>query len=216
MIDEYYKKKKEYDKIGNNRRKGILSLLGSYEGKKILDVGCGMGHLGRILKENTQCIVDGIDISEDAIRNASDVLDSSYVADLEHGNLPDALVQSTYDVIVISEVLEHLFYPEKILSKISHLCTKDTKVIVTVPNILFIKNRIRILFGSFEYAESGLMDRGHIHFFSWKSLGEMIRSEHFKMIHTQHNFPMRFTKILGRVFPGVFAKQFIISLQYEN
>lgn len=217
MIDEYYKHKKDYDKIGNNRRKGILALIGSCEGKKILDVGCGRGHLGKIFKEKSSCVVDGIDISEEAVADAKHILNAAYVADLEKDDdLPYGIRQNQYDVIVISEVLEHLFFPEKLLDKIKPLCGTHTQVVITVPNILFIKNRLRIFFGHFEYEERGIMDRGHIHFFSWKSLQDMMRQAGFVITASHHNIPIRLTQMIGRILPGLLAKQFIISARYED
>jgi 2-polyprenyl-3-methyl-5-hydroxy-6-metoxy-1,4-benzoquinol methylase len=212
-LNQYYASK-QYPKISAGRRDGILTLAGDLSGKHILDIGCAGGVLGKILKDRFDCVVVGVDISTDSILSAKQVLDEAYVCDItETEGWPPQLSQRTFDVVIISEVLEHIFEPEQILRATRAWCRPDTKVIVTVPNILFWKNRLRILMGHFEYEERGLMDRGHIHFFSWSSFVEMILQCGFVIEKISHHVPTRGTSLLSEKFPGLFAQTFIADLR---
>ncbi len=211
QLGEYYGQKEVYRKIGRGRMQGILALAGDLNNKSVLDVGCGGGELGKELKAKFPSVkVYGVDISPEAVREAGKHLDEAEVLDLT-ASWPENLFNTNFDLIVISEVLEHLFKPEELLVKIK---TKFTgPVIITVPNVLFWKNRLKIFFGNFTYTDTGLMDRGHIHFFSWFSFKDLIHSTGFIIKDSAHHIPTRGTKFLARLWPGLLAYQFIVKLE---
>jgi len=107
-------------------------------------------------------------------------------------------------------------FPEKILEKVKKLAQADTEIIITVPNILFWKNRLKIFLGKFDYEDEGLMDRGHIHFFSWKSFCDIIWKNGLELIEIKNHIPTRGSKFLGGVFPGLFSYQFIVRLKKKK
>ena len=205
---------KKYEKISAGRRDGILALLGNFRDAQILDVGCANGALGEILKKIAPCDITGIEVSTQAGEDARATLDRVYVFNTEdEGAWPAELRAKAFDAIIVSEVLEHLFAPEQLLSHLHALSSEHTKVVITVPNILFWKNRLRILLGHFEYEERGLMDRGHIRFFSWNGLAQLIDASGFAVLDTAHHVPTRGTTRLSKHFPGLFAHNFIVLLQ---
>jgi SAM-dependent methyltransferase len=214
-ITEHYAEKK-YEKMSKGRRDGLLALLGNFSGKQILDIGCANGALGVILKDVHPCTITGVDVSPEAGEKAKEVLDRVYIFDIEDDQAWPADLsagQEKYDAIIISEVLEHLFAPEMLLRKVRVFADASTDVIVTIPNLLFWKNRLNILRGNFEYTERGLMDRGHIHFFSWKSFVDMVGQENFHIVDVAHHVPTRGTQSLSNYFPGLFAHNFIVKLR---
>ncbi|MBD3311259.1 MAG: methyltransferase domain-containing protein [Candidatus Magasanikbacteria bacterium] len=214
-IKNFYNKK-VYKKINRFRRKAILSFI-KKNNPVVLDVGCGRGLLGEIIKKEKKATVFGIDISEDATKEASKKLDNVFCFNLEtNQEWPDELKMQEYDYVVISEVLEHLMEPEEILFKIKQAISHNTEIIITVPNILWWKNRLKIFLGHFEYTDSGLMDKGHIHFFSWKSFKDLIRKTGYHITQENHHIPTRGTKYFGRIWPGLFAKQFIVKIKKNN
>ncbi len=206
-----------YSKIPRARAQAVRNLLPSKRPLAVLDVGCGAGSLGEILKKDSSIRVYGTDISPQAVEEARTRLDGAWILDIEKGvpSIEQSAPQQ-FDAVIFSEVLEHLFSPEKALRSIVPLLSTDGNIVITVPNILFWKNRIRIFLGHFEYEERGLMDRGHIHFFSWKSLRDMVHSEGFVIDSISHIIPTRGTKILGNIFPGLFAHQFAVRLRKKT
>lgn len=213
MRSIYYENKQEYGKVSRGRKEGISRFLAGKTHLKILDLGCGQGMLGDTLKKNFRSVVHGVDFSAEAIRMAQKNIDRAWYMDLETDEWPSEIINAKYDVLILSEVLEHLFYPEKLLEKIKLITGPETDVIITVPNLLFWKNRLKIFFGKFEYAKEGLMDRGHIHFFTWNSLQKMLIQTGHKIVDQHHHIPTRGTKIVGKLFPGLFAYQFIIKIE---
>lgn len=209
----YYENKQEYSKISRGRKDGIYQLLGRRKQIRILDIGCGRGLLGSMLKKDFQAQVHGVDISVEAIKAAQKNLDGAWQMDLEADEWPAEVVNTKYDALIISEVLEHLFYPESLLEKIKQIIVSKTEIIITVPNLLFWKNRLKIFFGYFEYENEGFMDRGHIHFFSWVGLRKMIKGVGYSIVGTRHYFPTCGTRWLGRLLPGLLAYQFIIKIK---
>lgn len=210
QLSDYYGAKAVYQKIGRGRMQGILALAGDLTSKKVLDIGCGGGELGKELKNKFPGVrVYGVDISPQAVREAEKHLDGAQVLDLT-GEWTGKLFETDFDLIVMSEVLEHLFKPEVVLLKIKEHF--NCPVIVTVPNILFWKNRLKIFLGYFTYTETGLMDRGHIHFFSFSSFKQLLEETGFKIKASAHHTPTRGTKLLARLFPGLFSYQFIVRL----
>lgn len=209
-LGEYYGQKAVYRKIGRGRMNGILALAGDLNNKSVLDVGCGGGELGKELKAKFPSVkVYGVDISPEAVREASKHLDGAEVLDLT-APWPENLFNTNFDLIVISEVLEHLFKPEELLLKIKDKFTSP--VIITVPNVLFWKNRLNILLGHFTYTNTGLMDRGHIHFFSWPTFKDLITSTGFKITGTHHHAPTRVLGWFKNIFPGLVSYQFIVKI----
>lgn len=208
----YYKEKKY--KINRFRKEAILDLLGS-NNDLVLDIGCNDGSLGEVIKQQKNSKVFGVDISETSVSEAREKLDGVFCFDIQkdYQNWPEDLRQIKFDKIIVSEVLEHLFYPEKLLENLKNQLKEGGEIIITVPNLLFWKNRLKIFFGNFNYTEQGLMDRGHIHFFSWTGLISIIRQAGFSIVDQRHHIPTKGTKILGMIFPGLFAYQFIVKVK---
>lgn len=215
MSTENYYKEKVY-KIGGYRKTAILNFIDKTN-PKVLDIGCGDGELGEIIKKQKGGVVHGIDISEASVRESSIKLDKTFCVDIEKKEAwPAELLENTYDYIVISEVFEHLFDQDVVLEMLKKVSNKDTKIIITVPNLLFWKNRLQIFLGNFNYTATGLMDRGHIHIFSWKSFKEMISNNGLVIVSEKNNIPTRGTKFLGKIFPGLFSYQFVVSVKLTD
>lgn len=210
MYVNYYSKNK-YNKVSRGRKDAIMRFINN-QARFILDIGCGRGILGEAIKRKKGVVVHGVDVSSIAIEEAKTKIDKAFCVDIEKDlkDWPSEVKNKKYDVIIISEVLEHLFYPEKLLRNIKELFHHKTKIVVTVPNILFWKNRLSLLFGHFDYKKEGLMDRGHIHFFTWKSLQSLLWQTGYHIISKNNFIPTRGTKLFGKLFPGLFSYQFIL------
>lgn len=76
--------------------------------KSVLEIGCGDGRLAEIVKK-IGADYTGIDISEQAVNICKAKGISAIVHDV---NMPLPFESKTFDVVMIFEVLEHLFLPE--------------------------------------------------------------------------------------------------------
>jgi 2-polyprenyl-3-methyl-5-hydroxy-6-metoxy-1,4-benzoquinol methylase len=96
---------------------------------KLLEIGCGDGHL---LKElQTFYSVCGFDISPSAIEKAKQLTGNK---NLKVMNLEKKRITGKYDIILAFDVLEHLKEPEKSIIKIKNSLKKDGVFIFSVPN----------------------------------------------------------------------------------
>lgn len=127
--EEKSENQKKYETLNPIKKYFVLQFLNDIQKvvtglriKKILDIGCGEGHVVKFLKKgNKKFLITGIDISEKAIKQARKGLkDGKFlVGDIYQA---DRLVKENFfDLILVLEVLEHLEKPETALEKIKRI-----------------------------------------------------------------------------------------------
>src|SRR3989344_5189322 len=84
-------------------------------GKRVLDVGCRDGALTAAFAEGNEVL--GLDIDMHALETARRTLGIQ----VRHVDLNAdwGLEAESFDAVVAAEVLEHLYYPEKVIEKIA-------------------------------------------------------------------------------------------------
>lgn len=185
--------------------------------RRILDVGCGTGELGRAIKSRQPAEVVGVTYSAAEAERAIASLDRVIEMDLNRFETPDL---PPFDCVVCSHVLEHLAWPEDVLRKLRPILKPGGRLVVALPNIVVWKQRLRLLFGTFRYTDGGLMDRTHFRFFDWESARMLVSESGFRIVEAfaDGGFPLsRFVpggRFLNRaalgVSPGLFGWQFVI------
>ncbi|HWB98892.1 MAG TPA: methyltransferase domain-containing protein, partial [Bryobacteraceae bacterium] len=81
-----------------------------------------------------------------------------------------------FDYLVFSDVLEHVYDPYSVLREYLRHVKDGGRVVISVPNALVWTNRASFLFGRFEYADTGVMDRTHIRWFTFRSAKRLVRA----------------------------------------
>jgi SAM-dependent methyltransferase len=116
------------------RARLILNKLG-YGNSKVLDAGCGIGLYSlEIAKRGFK--VTGIDFEQEKINTAKELSQSSGIkAKFICKNLVKIKLKEKFDIILCSEVLEHIKNYQKVISNLTKLLEKDGKIIITVPKI---------------------------------------------------------------------------------
>jgi len=120
----------------------IEKLVGS--NKQVLDVGCMTGYLAHFLQLNGN-IVSGVDLLASAINIANQNNINAQVCDIDNQPLPFG--DSIFDVVVFSEVIEHLVDPIFVLNQIYRVLKPGGMLIVSTPNIAYVQYRIELLMG---------------------------------------------------------------------
>jgi SAM-dependent methyltransferase/glycosyltransferase involved in cell wall biosynthesis len=136
----------------------------------VLDVGCSVGMLGRYLSLEKGCIVDGVDIDDQALQQCKQVYRKIACKNLEHDDLTDVFVQESYDFIVVADIVEHLVDPDRLFSQLKLLVKPHGSIIFSVPNIMHVAVALELLLGNFDYKQSGLLDSTHIRFYTYQSI----------------------------------------------
>ncbi len=210
VIKIFYNEHKEFG-INSLRRRNINRLAASTlaGGKKnILDVGCATGFVSSPLRSGGNYVV-GIDIAEKAIAQAKEALDEAYVFDIEQYPWPDFISHRTYDLIMVSEVIEHLFDQRALLAQVKKLLASQGKIIITTPNFLVWSDRIKMLLGIYT-----VLDPGHIKMLSYREFRKLCKDESLSIVAEDHiwkpNWIERFAWFLP---PNLFAYQIIVKVR---
>jgi len=112
----------------------VLRCLGEIKGKIVLDIGCGDGALTcRIAQKGAEVI--GLDSSEDGIRLAKQIFSEKKIPArfILAGAYEIPLESNSVDCAVLSEVIEHVLEPERILSEIQRVLKPGGKAVISTP-----------------------------------------------------------------------------------
>jgi len=101
---------------------------------RLLDVGCGNGSQLTLPLSKRGFQLTGIDVDERSIAKANLLAAETANARFICGELKNLSATEPFDVVILSEVLEHLADPEQLLGAALDHIGNDGVVIVTVPN----------------------------------------------------------------------------------
>jgi methionine biosynthesis protein MetW len=195
----------------------ILDLIKAYfpNAKTVLDLGCGLGGNLTAIK-SAGFSVTGVTISPEEADIASKIC-SVYTHDLEKG-LPPEVKSSHYDVVIAAHLLEHIFYPDRLLDDIQKVVRSG--VIIVIPNLLYWRNRLKMLFGIFDYEELGLMDYTHSRWYTFKTIKQLLLQRGFAVksatawggliLGEKSLLINAIDNILLKAFPALFGFQFYV------
>jgi len=128
---------------------------------KHLDIGSGTGELIKLLREKMEIESTACDYTS-ALMKLDIKVD---VVNLNTEKLPYA--DNSFDIVTMTEVVEHLEHYRETLQEAYRVLRKDGILVVSTPNILNLKSRIRFLFfgfynlfGPLHFKESNLHTTG--------------------------------------------------------
>ena len=177
---------------GNSLRRSVtLEYFEKSGAKKVLDAGCGPGFDSRYFHEKGfdvhACDVSGKALKFAKTRNPGP---RYFQWDIEKRPL-----KIKFDGIFAFEVIEHMFDYDAFLSNLRKSMKSGGILVITTPNVLAPRNRIKLLLGNDEWFES----KYHIHFFSPKTLIKALERSGFKVLQVSSKGKISF---LGTNFGG--------------
>jgi len=178
-------------------------------------MGCDMGQVSKLLMHKN-CDVIGIEIDAQKCKDLNFEL---LVGDIEDENILNK-ISGKFDAIIFGDTLEHLKNPNMVLIKMRNYLNPAGKIVVSLPNVAYWRNRRDLLFGRFNYTEYGILDKTHLRFFTFDNAIKMFNKCGYSVssvCYTSGNFSPRglrkmLSSILVSLFPKLFAYQFIFEL----
>lgn len=201
----------------NNARTKIVRLI--EPGSRVLEVGCATEFMTEYLSREHGCTVTAIEVDPEAA-----ALAAARGVDVIVGSIEDAAVveqlAGPYDVIIFSDVLEHLVDPEVALRATVPFLGHTGRLVASIPNVAHWSIRARLLAGRFNYTEGGILDRGHVRFFTRETIVAMFaatglvpRFDCVNMFPAVAPLPSAVRRRIAGALPGLFAFQFIVDAQ---
>jgi len=207
----------------------LKHLDGDGRSLRILDVGTAEGYLGAVLKHQGHHLV-GVENNPSLADRARCHYETLHQADIESFEFP---YLEEFDVIIFADVLEHLRDPETVLRRALPALRPAGQVIISVPNIANIAVRLSLLFGHFDYANRGILDRTHIRFFTLASLRRLVGNCGFRIVglfptpipvqivwpctkRGLFQFLHELHFLVTRIWKALFAYQFVIDARHEG
>lgn len=142
---------------------------------RLLDVGCGAGRfLNRMRKRGWE--VEGVDFDPQAAQRVA----ARYGIGVHVGDLAAcALPAASFDVVTMSQAVEHLFDPRKNLQECLRILKPGGLLVMTTPNVA---SRGAAMFGAFW---RGWEPPRHLHLFSVSSLRKLAEQSGFEVIEAR-------------------------------
>ena len=148
--------------------------------RRILDVGCGAGKTGQVLRERGIEEIFGIEVDPRAAHQAKAFYKEVIVGDVNGDILPFA--EGFFDCILYGDVLEHLIDPWGVLQRHRQMLSDDGTIICSIPNIRYYGVLQSLIFkGRWDYTPLGILDRTHLRFFTLKTIEDMLRETGFEV-----------------------------------
>lgn len=138
---------------------------------RVLEIGCDCGvNLLHLKNQYPNVRLYGVEINAGAAEIASHVAQTQ-VANIEDKSLDFA--GTKFDYIIFGDVLEHLRDPEGTIEYCKSLLKEDGRILACIPNLMHYSVMYQLLNGNFTYTDTGLLDRTHIHFFTFNEIVRM-------------------------------------------
>ena len=199
-----------FDFYFDTPRHALLDLLGGEPPGRVLELGCGCGaNLVELRARYPACETWGVERHQAAAERArgrpgidrlivGDALDPG-VTDLEPGS---------FDLIVLSHVLEHFAEPDEVLERCRLWLRPGGQILVALPNVRHYSVLVDLVVkGEFRYRDDGILDRTHLRFFTRRSAQRMIRAHGFELRRVRPDIAGRRSRVLDALSLGL-AREF--------
>jgi SAM-dependent methyltransferase len=154
----------------------LACLTADGNGRRVLDVGCGPGHLARILADRGYRVTGIERTSPPADEFPGNV--TFRMADLDEGLPP---LDGCYDYVLCADVLEHLRDPLRLLREIRAVLAEGGRIIASLPNSGHAYFRWNVMLGRFPQHDRGLFDATHLHFYAWDGWQKLLTAGGFEI-----------------------------------
>lgn len=167
------------------------------KGSKVLDIGCGNSRLGFELKTKKKCSVTAIDVTTLVTQNLNVMGIAAFVADIDSS---DFEVGGQFDYTIISETLEHLKFPERLMKKV---IPHTSSFVLSVPNSAFYRYRFWLMFRGRFFTQWRYHPSEHLRYWSHIDFLDWLKALDLEVVqfHSSNGFQFKDT------WPNLFGHQ---------
>lgn len=140
--------------------------------RDVVDLGCGNGYIANKLALSGYQVT-GIDASRTGIELARQNYSADnlkFICARVDLSLPAILPDRKFDLVLSSDVIEHLYRPADMLEVAARLLKTEGHVIIGTPYHGFLKNLALSIANKWDDHHTVVWDGGHIKFFSVRTL----------------------------------------------
>lgn len=145
----------------------------------VLEVGCDCGAtLLEVKNSFPQADIYGSELNPNAVKVAAHIA-KVLIDNIEEQKLNFNGVK--FDYIMFGDVLEHLKNPQATVQFCRTILKENGCIISCIPNLMHVSVMKDLLNGKFEYTETGLLDKTHIHFFTYYEIVKMFQKAGYEI-----------------------------------
>ena len=176
---DYSEKQKSYF---DGTRMAFVQELPKNPAARLLEVGCGNGRTASVMKAEGKCgWCCGIELCEEPAAEARTRLDQVIVGNIERLELD--LAEKSFDILILSEVLEHLVDPGTVLQKLRRFLKPGAIILAGSPNVCHHSVVRMMLAGRWQYESKGIMDATHLRWFTAGTYRELFENNGYMVDH---------------------------------
>lgn len=205
------------DNFSRKRFESILAIIGKRlkDNMKVLDIGCYTADILEYLPFSLK--YHGIDNDKKALEIAKKRGAIIHFCDVDTKKI--SIKKYKFDLIIATEILEHLKDPESMLRQMQVLLKHNGFIVVSLPNECTIYHRIKIIFGK-GIDGTGFAPHYHMHFPTLKQNKELLL-KYFEIVDLKYwvhadiggilgkitkKIPYIFLMFLAKILPTLFAR----------
>ena len=170
-------------------RPDVLKII-SGTPKRVLDIGCGAGLLGRQIQEqHPNCLTHGVEPDKDRAAVAREHYHEVFQGSIEDSNVLALLAdKAPFDLIICADVLEHLIDPPTTLKILTTMLSSDGQIITSLPNVRHVSTFVDLyLRGTWPQRDRGIHDRTHLHFYARANILQLGSGAGLSLIQEKRN-----------------------------
>jgi len=185
-------------------RKRFVDALPPNPSARLLEIGCGNGDTACYAKQSGKCGWSaGVELCHDAALAAANKMDHVLPGDIEQVDLPYPLLH--FDVLILSEVLEHLRDPGAVLRKLRRYLAPGAWVLAGSPNVAHHSVVRMLARGRWDYTTAGILDETHLRWFTPETYRELFEQAGYRVEVVAPASPLRIkAKLFNWVTRGCF------------
>jgi SAM-dependent methyltransferase len=171
-------------------RRSFVDILPPNPAGRLLEIGCGNGETAAYALAQGKCgWCCGIELCPGPATEAHTRLSQVIEGDIEQMSLD--LPPGSFDVLLLSEVLEHLRDPASVLARLRALMRAGAIVVAGSPNVCHFSILCMLLRGEWTYRCEGILDETHLRWFSPASYRRLFEITGYVVDEVGPAYPLR-------------------------